>query len=255
MHCRRFSGIKVRYPRIMNREMFAREHHRRIQQALEALDGPVLKAHGCYFGGGTAIALRQGEYRESVDLDFLVSNLDAYRDLRQLLGQRQGLAAIFRSGSDAAERSGEVRSDQYGIRTWLNINDVRIKFEIVFEARINLDAPGKEDAICGVGALTRHDMAATKLLANSDRWADDGVFSRDVIDLAMLELSPVELQEACAKAETAYGPSIRRDLAGAVEQMRSRHGWMERCMDKLAIQLPKAFLWERIRRLRSVGVE
>lgn len=239
----------------MNRAMFAREHHRRIQKALEALNGLVLNEHACYFGGGTAIALRQGEYRESVDLDFLVSNLDAYRDLRQLLGQRQGLAAIFRPGSDAVERSGEVRSDQYGIRTWLNINDVRIKFEIVFEARINLAVPGKEDSICGIAALTRMDMAVTKLLANSDRWADDGVFSRDVIDLAMLEMSQAELEAACGKAEAAYGPSVRRDLAKAVDQMHSRHGWMERCMDKLAIQLPKAFLWERIRRLRSAVVE
>ena len=30
-------------------------------------------------------------------------------------------------------------------------------------------------------------MTASKLLANSDRWADDGVFSRDLIDLAMLQ--------------------------------------------------------------------
>ena len=232
--------------------MFEREHHQRIQEVLESLDGDVLHDYFCYFGGGTAIALREGKYRESVDLDFLVSNLDAYRDLRQLLGQRQGLAAIFQPGSDAVERSGEVRSDQYGIRTWLNINDIRIKFEIVFEARINLDVPGKEDAICGICALTRHDMAASKLLANSDRWADDGVFSRDLIDLAMLEMSTAELEMACEKAEGAYGTAIRRDLAKALESMKSRHDWMDRCMKKLDIRLPKALLWQRIRRLRAL---
>jgi len=32
-------------------------------------------------------------------------------------------------------------------------------------------------------------MATSKLLANSDRWADEGVFNRDVIDLAMMQPS------------------------------------------------------------------
>ena len=79
--------------------MFERQHHRFIQQVLEALDGLALREHCCYFGGGTAIALREGEYRESVDLDFLVSRLSAYRELRQLLGLRQGLAPLLRHDS------------------------------------------------------------------------------------------------------------------------------------------------------------
>ncbi|MBM3349738.1 MAG: nucleotidyl transferase AbiEii/AbiGii toxin family protein, partial [Betaproteobacteria bacterium] len=32
-------------------------------------------AHQCFFGGGTAITLRHGEYRESVDIDFLISDV------------------------------------------------------------------------------------------------------------------------------------------------------------------------------------
>ena len=43
--------------------------------------------------------------------------------------------------------------------------------------RISLDPPGPADSICGVATLTPLDMAASKLLANSDRWADDGTFS------------------------------------------------------------------------------
>ena len=39
----------------------------------------------------------------------------------------------------------------------------------------------------GFSALTILDMAACKLLANSDRWADDGVFSRVLTDLAMIQ--------------------------------------------------------------------
>jgi len=232
--------------------MFERQHHRFIQQVLEALDGLALREHCCYFGGGTAIALREGEYRESVDLDFLVSRLSAYRELRQLLGLRQGLAPLLRHDSGKIEQLREIRSDQYGIRTWLGVDGVKIKFEVIFEARVDLDVPGVEDSVCGIATLTRLDMAATKLLANSDRWADDGVFSRDLIDLAMLKMSKPELEKACKKAETAYGPSIRRDLAKAVESMKSRHDWMDRCINKLEIRRPKALLWQRIRRLRAL---
>lgn len=56
--------------------MFEREHHQRIAKDLQALDGELLRSLGCLFGGGTCIALRYGEYRESVDIDFLVSAPD-----------------------------------------------------------------------------------------------------------------------------------------------------------------------------------
>ena len=65
--------------------MFEREHHRRVATMLEALDAAELAANACYFGGGTAMALRYGEYRESVDIDFLVSSVDGYRHLRERL--------------------------------------------------------------------------------------------------------------------------------------------------------------------------
>ena len=50
--------------------MFERPHHQRIAQVLCALNAPLLRESNCLFGGGTAIALRFGEYRESVDIDF-----------------------------------------------------------------------------------------------------------------------------------------------------------------------------------------
>jgi len=63
--------------------MFQREHHRRIAYVLEQLDSELLRRHHCLFGGGTALALRYGEFRESVDLDFLVSDREGYRNPRQ----------------------------------------------------------------------------------------------------------------------------------------------------------------------------
>lgn len=58
--------------------MFERPHHQRIALILRALNAPLLRENHCLFGGGTAIALRYGEYRESVDIDFLVSDLTSY---------------------------------------------------------------------------------------------------------------------------------------------------------------------------------
>ena len=70
----------------------------------------------------------------------------------------------------------------------------------MFEGRISLAVASEEDKVSGISTLTKVDMAASKLLANSDRWSDDSVFSRDLIDLAMLELPTQSFREAIAKA-------------------------------------------------------
>ena len=61
---------------------FNRPHHQKIAHVLSSLDKKKLLDASCYFGGGTAIALKYGEYRESVDIDFMVSDLNGYRSLR-----------------------------------------------------------------------------------------------------------------------------------------------------------------------------
>ena len=232
--------------------MFERLHHQRIAQVLGALDGAVLSQANCLFGGGTAIALRHGEYRESVDLDFLVSDVASYRTLRQLLTGPDGLAGLLRAGAEPIAQARELRADQYGIRTILQVADQSIKFEIVLEGRFKLDAPAASDEVCGIATLTALDMATSKLLANADRWSDDGVFSRDVIDLAMMRPSLPLLRQAVAKAEQAYGQAICRDLGQAIDKLQTRRDWLERCMQAMAIKLPKAVLWARIRTLRRV---
>ena len=95
-------------------------------------------------------------------------------------------------------------------------------------------------------------MATSKLLANSDRWGDDGVFNRDIIDLAMMHPSLVLLRSAVAKAETAYGHIIRQDIEKALQRLQKRHGWLERCMQAMAMSLPKALVWQKLRVLRRV---
>ncbi|MDB5828120.1 MAG: hypothetical protein JWQ73_2340 [Variovorax sp.] len=225
---------------------------------LAALDAPLLKANGCLFGGGTAIALRYGEYRESVDIDFLVSDRAGYRNLRQLLTGPDGLAAIVRPGTSLLSLR-EVRADQYGLRTVVGLtSDIAveagsasagIKFGIVLEARIELATPTEADTLCGVATLTPLDMIASKLLANADRWADDSVFSRDLIDLAMIHPGAKLLQQAKTKAMQAYGESIDIDLGRAVQKLLTRDGRLERCMQMMHMTVPPALLRQRIKAL------
>jgi len=73
----------------------------------------------------------------------------------------------------------EVRVDQYGVRILVEIDGQAIKFEILHEGRIVLDAPASDESVCGVATLNIADMVTTKLLANADRWADPGVYSRE----------------------------------------------------------------------------
>lgn len=233
--------------------MFRRAHHQRIALVLQALDAKALRACGCLFGGGTAIAMRYGEYRESVDMDFLVSNPDGYRQLRHALRHRSDLSPILTPGTAGPFSGvGEVRADRYGIRTVVTVVDVPIKFEIVLEARIELAPPQPADEIAGVACLTPVDMVATKLLANSDRWNDPGAFSRDLIDLAMMQASTSLLRQGIDKAAQAYGrDAILSDLGRAIERMADQPQWLSRCLATMAVEAPQALVWQRIRALRS----
>ena len=229
--------------------MFEREHHRRVAAVLQALDGEQLCAHRCLFGGGTAIALACGEYRESLDIDFLVSSIEGYRSLRLLLGSAAGIGAITRPGQ-ALTQARDMRIDQYGIRTLVLVDAVAIKFEIVLEARIEIEPPGAADLICGVATLNALDRITTKLLANSDRWRDDAVQSRDLIDLAMMNPPKNLLQLALAKARLAYGHSVEADLSKAVQHLRERPHRLDHCMQALRMtSVPKAMLWMRMKAL------
>ena len=230
--------------------MFTRLHHQRIAKVLESLDTDLLKRHNCLFAGGTAIALGYGEYRESVDIDFLVSDLASYRYLRNSV-REQGLQALMK-GTDASQlQTSDIRSDQYGIRTKVFVEGKPIKFEIVLEGRISLAKPGPKDSILGVATLMKIDMAVSKLLANSDRGLDMGMHCRDVLDLAMLNLSKSEFAEATTKSEAAYGEAILKDLAKVIDMLGEPNGLLERCMEAMDVSVPRALLWQNISKVKS----
>ena len=228
--------------------MFERQHHVRIASVLRALDPEILESQNCLFGGGTAVAMRHGEYRESVDIDFLVSDLAGYRTLRQLLTSGKGLAVITRSGAYIDQRRA-IRADQYGLRTLVSVAGVTIKIEIIYEARIVLEPPNDADRVCEIATLTQLDFVTSKLLANSDRWADTSNCSRDLVDLAMMRPSRTLLRRAIAKASGAYGASIETDLSKAIEQIRQDPQRLDDCMRSMKMTVARALLWKRIRAL------
>ena len=230
--------------------MFTRLHHQRIAKVLESLDADLLKRHNCLFAGGTAIALGYGEYRESVDIDFLVSDLASYRYLRNSV-REQGLQVLMKSTDANQLQTSDIRSDQYGIRTKVFVEGKPIKFEIFLEGRISLAKPGKKDSVLGVATLMKIDMAVSKLLANSDRGLDRGMHCRDVIDLAMLNLSKAEFPEATTKGEAAYGEAILKDLAKVIGMLGDANGLLERCMKAMDVSVPRALLWQNISTVKS----
>lgn len=214
--------------------MFERPHHQRIARVLASLDADALLKHQCLFGGGTAIVLAGGEYRESVDVDFICSSVEGYREIRSRV-HAGGIQALM---ARPVEVLREPRIDQYGVRCALAVDGTPIKFEIVFEGRIALSDPLPQDRVCGVWALTLEDRVATKLMANSDRWADDSVYSRDLIDLAMVQ-EPLATLPAVGvqKALRAYGLSVIEDAEKARARLFGREGRLAACMKALRITL------------------
>ena len=223
---------------------FRRPHHRAVAALLAAMDAKFLARAQCWFGGGTQIALSLDEYRESRDIDFLCSSREGFRLVRETVTEKSLGAAAHKPIALARE----LRAARDGVRGFLMHGDARIKFEIVLEARIDLAAPDEGDRVCGIQTLAPIDLAAEKLLANADRWADDSVYSRDLVDLAMMRADRRLLEAACVKAEGAYGQSVRSSLSQAVDALETRRGRLADCMTALSIDgVTRAQLWQAIR--------
>jgi hypothetical protein len=210
--------------------------------------------HQCFFGGGTAIALRYGEFRESVDIDFLISDIGLYGKVRNDIRDHHDLSPLLLPGK-TLELIRELRTDQYGIRTVIGIGEAKIKLEIISEGRISFDLPEPKEFIDGIPSLTRLDSIASKLLVNSDRYADDSVYSRDLIDLAMIKPTKKELHLAMEKAKKAYGDSIQRDLVRSIDYLFRREKRLDKCTDYLKIDLPVSVIYQKIQKLKEYALK
>lgn len=199
-------------------------YHNKILTILESLNSDVLKKGSAYFGGGTLIALDFEEYRWSKDIDFICPIASqGYKHLRNVVFDG-GFQALFQDLSRI--QIGRGTTDQYGIRMSVAVEDVPIKVEIIAEARLILDPP-RYPEWSPVACLSLSDCFASKLLANADRFIDDGVESRDLIDLAVLRLQSPIPQAALNKAENAY--EVLRPLEKAVQRFQERPDYREEC--------------------------
>lgn len=220
--------------------MYRREHHNRIASLLGQLNAGLFKETGCFFGGGTAIVLLLDEYRESVDIDFIVSNRDGYSRLREVF-HLQGLTELFVGTPPACDK---VVTERDKILLWLETDSERpIKMEIVFENRIDIEG---EESAWGVPVLSKVDMFAEKLLANTDRWGDSHSMNRDILDLAIMidKWGPIP-QQAWTKAEKAYRSAVYDAFGQAVMRI-SDQGYLQECISDMSIEADPRILLARL---------
>lgn len=172
----------------------------------------------------------------SEDLDFVCSDRARYAQLRHV-ATREGYPGLFDEQALASlSLPREIRADQYGIRFPVEHQGSMVKIEIIREARIDLDA-GVTPSWSPVTCLARVDCFATKLLANSDRWADRQALSRDLIDIAALRTNhgPIP-DEAWTKARGAYGNSVLEDLRRSIANLLDNESYRDRCFRGLGIE-------------------
>ena len=230
---------------------FRRPSHVRVGRLLERMDGEFLERAKCYFGGGTALALAHGEYRESRDIDFLVSSRSGIRMIRETVAPGS-LGKIFREPVMLVR---EVVSDRDAVRTYVTDDPsaAPVKLEIVYEARIELE--GAMAAALGVPVLGAAHAVAEKLLANADRGTDGFFHSRDVIDLAFvsLDLDEDALNEGLALAQAAYGETVLKSLNEALRKLEIDAKYRAQCLDQLLIEPSAAKrLREGLAKLRAL---
>jgi hypothetical protein len=206
--------------------------HELILIILQSLRAESLREWGIYFGGGTLISVLNGEHRLSQDLDF-ITNDRGYRQLRNNI-QERGYDAIFQN-MDRLQFPRQIQADQYGVRFPIAIDHQIIKLEIIAEGRIELEEPIYPQEL-PVPCLSSLDCWAEKLLANADRWNDDRLRSRDLIDLSVLRLVSKMPQKAVTKAENAY--NVIPALKSAIDRFQANGDWRYRCYQSLAIDRP-----------------
>lgn len=217
--------------------MLRRPVHQSVLTVLGALRGDLLAQCKFLFGGGTRIVLQLDEYRESQDIDLLCSDAAGYAEVRWEVAQRC-YDGLFSSAEAAGIRfPREMRVDQYGIRFPLVCGEHPMRVELHREARIALD-PGVRPEWSPVECLSLTDCFAEALLAVSDHWADRQIFSRDLIDLAVLRarVGPIPA-EAWSKAEAAYKTAPRLHLEKALAALEDSEE-RERCFAGLRIEDP-----------------
>jgi hypothetical protein len=229
---------------------YRRALHQRIAAVLSGLDAQFLEKAQCYFGGGTQLVMSHGEFRESRDIDFLLSSTDGLRMIRESVTERS-LGGLFSAPIHLVR---EVRKERDSIRTFIAQNERAepIKFEIILEGRIPLD--GALDDALGVPILSPKCAIAEKLLANADRGLAREHRSRDAVDLAFVSLQVDEETFAAGYqlAQRAYGQSIKRALGEVLKVLELDAAYRALCIKDLLVEDTKTFR-KGLQRLRQLA--
>jgi hypothetical protein len=215
---------------------FRRAAHARVAQLLSRMDGPFLASAGCFFGGGTQLVVAHGEYRESRDIDFLLSSRDGFRRIRETITEHS-LGRIFRKPVRLVR---ELVADRDSVRTFVAEDAAGaahpIKLEILLEGRIDLE--GDMDERLGVPALAPAIAAAEKLLANVDRGNDHIFRCRDLIDLAFAATvwDQDTLRRGLAIAQKAYGKAVLEAARRILVKLEEDGRYRRNCLSDLMIE-------------------
>ncbi|MEL6556367.1 MAG: nucleotidyl transferase AbiEii/AbiGii toxin family protein [Cyanobacteria bacterium J06621_11] len=219
-----FPSVQFRYP-----------IHNHILSILKAVNRDFFEDCSISFGGGTMLALEYGEYRLSRDIDFLCPYGEAFSRLRRSVFD-DGYQVLFDlSGFDDISFPREMRTDRDGVRFAVKCAETILKFEIVAEGRVALSPPIYPEW-SPVPCLSVVDQVAEKLLANGDRWADKSVYSRDLIDLAMLKQKMAFPDDALVKSEAAY-PTVE-PLKRSLLDFQRKPEYRQQCYERLHVALP-----------------
>jgi hypothetical protein len=158
--------------------MYQRAHHNIIHRLLTQFNSDFLEENNILFGGGTRIALELGEYRESIDIDFLCPDTASYRAVRKQITSNN-LGDIIAGNVTLAR---EVMPNRYAVRTVLELDGTRVKLEFVSFDDYKIHS--MEDSPFPVPCIDRDSCYITKLLAHADRHAEP--IRKDFIDLLMM---------------------------------------------------------------------
>ena len=197
---------------------YQRKHHQLIQRCLDNFNNHYLAEHSILFGGGTRIALELDEYRESVDIDFLCRDKKSFRAVREQVTNRT-LGELVK---EDFIYSRDIMFDRYGVRTFLDIDGVRIKLEFVAFDNYALEKGSGAD-LFNVPFIDRTSCFITKLLANADRWMQKPY--KDIFDLIAMSENWGDIPaEAYAEAHTHYGVyAVNNSLKRALQHLRNNH--------------------------------
>ena len=224
------------------RTMFRRERHRKVQAVLAAFDADLLSRCSAFLGGGARIVLELGEYRDSHSIMFLCSDAEGYGELRFAVASLAYDALFKPDRKRELHLAREIKFDQYGFRFPVEMDGETIRVEMLREARIEFD-PGVRPEGLPVGCLSLVDCYAEKLMANSDRWADRQVLSRDLIDLSALRrrVGPIP-EEAWQKVEETYRGFGRNNLLKALLAFTGDAAYQQQCFQGLHVDEPEELL-------------